>query len=111
MLDQILSDVRSKAKNTKTEDTMISTSNPLTMQTEKHIPSLDILQPENAGAKFWSVAPKNVAELLDSDTVTQCKVDLNFRTNVKTGIMRCIDKCVEANLEGCCWIIRVSHNT
>ena len=81
MLDQILSDVRSKAKNTKTEDTMISTSNPLTMQTEKHIPSLDILQPENAGAKFWSVAPKNEAELLD--TVTQFKVDLDFHTNVK----------------------------
>ena len=43
MLDQILSDMKSKAKNTITEDTMISTSNPLTMQKEKDIPSLDIL--------------------------------------------------------------------
>merc|ERR1719318_885811 len=43
MLDQILSDMKSKAKNTTSEDTMISTSNPLAMQKENHIPSLDIM--------------------------------------------------------------------
>ena len=64
--------MRSKPKNTKTKNIMLSTSNHLTMQREKHIPSLDILQSENAGAEGLSVAPKNVAELLD--TVTQCKV-------------------------------------
>ena len=58
--------------------------------------SLDILLPENAEAKFLSVAPRNVAYLLD--TVTGCKV-IDFRTDVKTDITRLIGvKCVEANL-------------
>ena len=34
--------------------------------------SLNILLPENIGAKLLSVAPRNVADLLD--TVTGCKV-------------------------------------
>ena len=43
-----------------------------------------------------SVAPRNVAYLLD--TVTGCKV-IDFRTDVKTDITRLIGvKCVEANL-------------
>ena len=55
MLDQILFDMKSKAKNTTTEDTMISnTSNPLTMQKKKLIPTLDILLPE---LNFWVLHP------------------------------------------------------
>ena len=51
MLDQILSDMKSKAKKTTTDDIIISTtSNPFTLQKEKLIPSLDILLTENAGA-------------------------------------------------------------
>ena len=58
--------------------------------------SLDILLPENAEAKFLSVAPRNVAYLLDA--VTGCKV-IDFRTDVKIDITRLIGvKCVEANL-------------
>ena len=44
---------------------------------------------------FLSVAPKNVADLLDS--VTQCTLD-DFRTDVEIDITRFSDKCVEANL-------------
>ena len=51
MLDQILSDMQSKAKKTTTDDIMISMmSNPFTLQKEKLIRSLDILLTENAGA-------------------------------------------------------------
>ena len=47
MLDQILFDMKSMAKNTTTEDIIISnTSNPLSMQKKKLIPTLDILLPE-----------------------------------------------------------------
>ena len=44
---------------------------------------------------FLSVAPKNVADLLDS--VTQCTL-VDFRTDVKIDIRRSSDKCVEANM-------------
>jgi hypothetical protein len=60
MLDQILSDMKSKAKNTTAEDTMIATAIPLIMQKEKIIPSLDIMSVPPTQADVISLPTSNL---------------------------------------------------